>query len=74
MKNHIYYLAKIAAKRFGAGDGTFNSANFSQVMCEALGISGPVDGRIVEFILLGQDHIINLTPGTGTDCHWRIRG
>lgn len=65
----IKFLAWLASKEFGGEDGTFNSANFANVLSELFGLP-TTDGIIVRMILSGREGIRGLKGGA----HWQLIG
>jgi hypothetical protein len=62
----ILFFAWRATRKFGGDDGLFNSACFSEVIREMLGLPTP-DGLIVRLILSGRNGIEQVG-----DAHWCI--
>lgn len=62
----ILFFAWKATRKFGGNDGLFNSAGFSSVIRDALGLA-TLDGLIVKLILSGRDGIEQVGAA-----HWRL--
>lgn len=65
----VRFAAKLAVARFGEeGDRIFNAAGFSAAFCQISGVKGPIDGRVVDAILVGRGDIEPLAGGA----HYRL--